>query len=63
VFGLKGFQIDRMKFEVRFYFDTDERLKEVGLSPEGGETKIPVSRSFICSVCGAGRGQLGPSSC
>jgi hypothetical protein len=40
VFGLRGFQIERMKFEVRFYFDADERLKEVGLSPEGGETKI-----------------------
>jgi hypothetical protein len=40
VFGMKGFQIDRMKFEVRFYFDSDERLKEVGLSPEGGETRI-----------------------
>jgi hypothetical protein len=41
VFGIKGFQIDRMKFEVRFYFDSDERLREVGLSPEGGETRIP----------------------
>jgi hypothetical protein len=41
VFGMKGFQIDRMKFEVRFYFDSDERLREVGLSPEGGETRIP----------------------
>jgi hypothetical protein len=40
VFGMKGFQIDRMKFEVRFYFDSDERLREVGLSPEGGETRI-----------------------
>ena len=40
VFGMKGFQIDRMKFEVRFYFDSDERLREVVLSPEGGETRI-----------------------
>ena len=50
-----GVQIDRMKFEVRFYFDTDERLKEVGLSPEGGETKIAGITIFylFCLSCRA----------
>ncbi len=38
---------NRMNFEVRFYFDSDERLREVGLSPEGGRRGSPVSRPWL----------------